>query len=44
MFSGVIKVIKRLTVIGGGFIWVEFADEIRKGGIGVHIIEARAFA
>ncbi|WP_297361715.1 FAD/NAD(P)-binding oxidoreductase [Acidiferrobacter sp.] len=42
MFSCVIKGMKRIAVIGGGFIGVEFADEIRKRGIEVHIIEARA--
>ncbi len=33
--------VKRLVVIGGGFIGVEFADELLKRGIEVHIVELR---
>lgn len=39
LFTAVIPQIKRLAIIGGGFIGVEFADEIRKRGIEVHIVE-----
>ncbi|MEY2342348.1 NAD(P)/FAD-dependent oxidoreductase [Acidithiobacillus sp. IBUN Pt1247-S3] len=39
LFSTLIPKVKRLAIIGGGFIGVEFADEIRKRGIEVHIIE-----
>jgi pyruvate/2-oxoglutarate dehydrogenase complex dihydrolipoamide dehydrogenase (E3) component len=39
LFSTLIPGIKKLAIIGGGFIGVEFADEIRKRGIEVHIIE-----
>nr|MDD3760468.1 FAD-dependent oxidoreductase [Acidithiobacillus sp.] len=39
LFSKVVPQIKTLAIIGGGFIGVEFADEIRKRGIQVHIIE-----
>ncbi|MGC9199765.1 MAG: NAD(P)/FAD-dependent oxidoreductase [Acidobacteriaceae bacterium] len=39
LFSTLIPSIKTLAIIGGGFIGVEFADEIRKRGIEVHIIE-----
>ncbi|WP_223306877.1 NAD-binding protein, partial [Acidithiobacillus ferrivorans] len=37
--STLIPQIKKLAIIGGGFIGVEFADEIRKRGIEVHIVE-----
>ncbi|WP_291520430.1 FAD/NAD(P)-binding oxidoreductase [Acidithiobacillus sp.] len=39
LFSTLIPQIKKLAIIGGGFIGVEFADEIRKRGIEVHIVE-----
>ncbi|MEL5849477.1 MAG: FAD-dependent oxidoreductase, partial [Candidatus Igneacidithiobacillus chanchocoensis] len=39
LFSTLIPKINTLAIIGGGFIGVEFADEIRKRGITVHIIE-----
>ncbi len=31
--------IRRLAIIGGGFVGVEFADEIRKRGVEVHLVE-----
>ncbi len=39
LFSTLIPSIKTLAIIGGGFIGVEFADEIRKRGIEVHLVE-----
>ncbi len=39
LFSTVIPGIRKLAIIGGGFIGVEFADEIRKRGIEVHLVE-----
>ncbi len=39
LFGEVIPKMKRLVIIGGGFIGVEFAEEIRKRGIEVHIVE-----
>ena len=39
LFNDLIPKVKRLAIIGGGFIGVEFADEIRKLGIEVHIVE-----
>ena len=39
LFNDLIPKVKKLAIIGGGFIGVEFADEIRKLGIEVHIIE-----
>lgn len=39
LFEEVLPKIRHLTVIGGGFIGVEFADEVRKNGIEVTIIE-----
>lgn len=33
--------ISRLAILGGGFIGVEFSDELRKRGIEVHLIEQR---
>ncbi len=39
LFSQTIPDVHRLAIIGGGFIGVEFADEVRKRGIEVHIIE-----
>ncbi len=39
LFSTLIPKIHTLAIIGGGFIGVEFADEIRKRGIEVHIVE-----
>ncbi|VAW77447.1 hypothetical protein MNBD_GAMMA13-7 [hydrothermal vent metagenome] len=39
LFREVIPGVRRLAVIGGGFIGVEFAEEIRKRGIEVDIIE-----
>ena len=39
LFSTLIPQIKKLAIIGGGFIGVEFADEIRKRDIEVHIVE-----
>ena len=39
LFSTVIPSIRKLAIIGGGFIGVEFADEIRKRGIEVHLVE-----
>lgn len=39
LFREVIPKVRRLAVIGGGFIGVEFAEEIRKRGIEVDIIE-----
>jgi pyruvate/2-oxoglutarate dehydrogenase complex dihydrolipoamide dehydrogenase (E3) component len=40
LFRETLPGIRRLVIIGGGFIGVEFADEIRKQGLEVHIIEA----
>ncbi|APZ42324.1 NAD(P)/FAD-dependent oxidoreductase [Acidihalobacter ferrooxydans] len=34
--------LKRLVVIGGGFIGVEFSDELRKRDIEVHIVEMQS--
>ncbi len=39
LFSTLIPKLQKLAIIGGGFIGVEFADEIRKRGIEVHIVE-----
>ncbi|HEB69842.1 MAG TPA: NAD(P)/FAD-dependent oxidoreductase [Desulfobulbus sp.] len=39
LFQEVIPDTKRLVIIGGGFIGVEFAEEIQKRGIEVHIVE-----
>ena len=39
LFTTLIPKVQTLAIIGGGFIGVEFADEIRKRGITVHIIE-----
>lgn len=39
LFNTLIPETKTLAIIGGGFIGVEFADEIRKRDIEVHIIE-----
>ncbi len=39
LFSDLMPNIRKLAIIGGGFIGVEFADEIRKRGIEVHIVE-----
>ena len=39
LFGNLIPNIQRLAIIGGGFIGVEFADEVRKRGIEVHLIE-----
>ncbi|MDA8381587.1 MAG: FAD-dependent oxidoreductase [Betaproteobacteria bacterium] len=39
LFTTLIPRVKRFAIIGGGFIGVEFADEIRKRGIEVHIVE-----
>ena len=39
LFTNLIPKVKKLAIIGGGFIGVEFADEIRKLGIEVHIVE-----
>lgn len=39
LFDELIPNVKHLAVVGGGFIGVEFADEIRKSGIKVTVIE-----
>ncbi|WP_123101838.1 NAD(P)/FAD-dependent oxidoreductase [Acidithiobacillus sulfuriphilus] len=39
LFGTIIPQVKRMAIIGGGFIGVEFADEIRKRDIEVHIVE-----
>lgn len=39
LFEDLIPGVKRLAVVGGGFIGVEFADEVRKLGVGVTVIE-----
>ncbi|HFQ89459.1 MAG TPA: NAD(P)/FAD-dependent oxidoreductase [Desulfobulbus sp.] len=39
LFQEVIPGTRRLVIIGGGFIGVEFAEEIRKLDIEVHIVE-----
>ncbi len=39
LFQEVIPETKRLVIIGGGFIGVEFAEEIRKQDVEVHIVE-----
>ncbi len=39
LFGTLIPQVKRMAIIGGGFIGVEFADEIRKRDIEVHIVE-----
>lgn len=39
LFQEVLPKTQRLVIIGGGFIGVEFAEEIRKCGIEVHIVE-----
>ncbi len=38
-FDEVISNVKRLVIVGGGFIGVEFADEARKRGIEITVIE-----
>ena len=38
-FEDLIPGVKRLAVVGGGFIGVEFADEVRKSGVAVTVIE-----
>jgi NADPH-dependent 2,4-dienoyl-CoA reductase/sulfur reductase-like enzyme len=40
LFDDVIDEVRQLVVVGGGFIGVEFADELRKRGIEVTIVEA----
>ena len=39
LFEDLIPSVKRLAVVGGGFIGVEFADEVHKGGVEVGVIE-----
>lgn len=39
LFHEVLPHVKRLVIIGGGFIGVEFAEEIHRRGIEVHIVE-----
>ena len=39
LFDELIPTVKRLVVVGGGFIGVEFADEARKSGVDVTIVE-----
>ena len=39
LFRTMTSGIRRVAIIGGGFVGVEFADEIRKRGIEVHLIE-----
>jgi NADH oxidase (H2O2-forming) len=39
LFEDLIPGVKRLAVVGGGFIGVEFADEVRKSGVEVTVIE-----
>ncbi|TVP90515.1 MAG: FAD-dependent oxidoreductase [Thioalkalivibrio sp.] len=39
LFEELIPGAKRLAVVGGGFIGVEFADEVRKSGVEVAVIE-----
>ncbi|AOV16812.1 pyridine nucleotide-disulfide oxidoreductase [Acidihalobacter aeolianus] len=41
LLSETLPGVKRLAILGGGFIGVEFADELRKRGIEVHLIEQR---
>jgi pyruvate/2-oxoglutarate dehydrogenase complex dihydrolipoamide dehydrogenase (E3) component len=41
LFEDLIPGVKRLPVVGGGFIGVEFADEVRKRGVAVTVIEHR---
>ncbi len=39
LFREIIPGMKKLVIIGGGFIGVEFAEEIEKRGVEVHIVE-----
>ncbi len=39
LFDELVPGARKLVVIGGGFIGVEFADEVRKGGTAVTILE-----
>jgi len=39
LFEDLIPSVKRLAVVGGGFIGVEFADEVRQSGVAVTVIE-----
>ncbi len=39
LFEDLLPETRRLVVVGGGFIGVEFADEVRKGGTDVAIVE-----
>jgi len=39
LFQEIIPGMKKLVIIGGGFIGVEFAEEIEKRGVEVHIVE-----
>jgi len=39
LFREILPATKKLVIIGGGFIGVEFAEEIAKRGIDVHIVE-----
>ncbi len=39
LFEELIPGVQRLAVVGGGFIGVEFADEVHKGGVAVTVVE-----
>jgi len=39
LFEDLVPTVNRLVVVGGGFIGVEFADEARKNGVDVTIVE-----
>ncbi len=39
LFHAMTTEVRRLAIIGGGFVGVEFADEIRKRGVEVHLVE-----
>lgn len=39
LFDHLLPTVMRLVVVGGGFIGVEFADEVRKRGIEVTVVE-----
>ena len=41
LLTEILPGVKRLVVIGGGFIGVEFADELLKRDIEVHVVEQR---
>lgn len=39
LFDDLLPTVTRLVVVGGGFIGVEFADEVRKRGVEVTVVE-----